>query len=149
MQMLGRGLRRGPGKDNCLVLDFTDKQHKVDHIIDLRVLLPKTSYRNLDPKPPPPQQDRRRKLKLEGQQGGEMSVLGEDIDPYDMAFVSCCAARASTQRLSVSFPSERSWCCLRAATCPGKVVAFGSWVCQLGLAFACTTLIACCATPIA
>ncbi|WIA11758.1 hypothetical protein OEZ85_011853 [Tetradesmus obliquus] len=86
-QMLGRGLRRGPGKDNCLVLDFTDKQHKVDHIIDLRVLLPKTSYRNLDPRPPPPQQDRRRKLKLEGQQGGEMSVLGGDIDPYDMAFV--------------------------------------------------------------
>jgi superfamily II DNA or RNA helicase len=87
--MLGRGLRKAPGKDNCLVLDFTDKQHKVDRIIDLRVLLPDDGYKNLDPNWQPPEvKDKARKLKLEGQEGGEMSVLGEEVDPYDMAFVS-------------------------------------------------------------
>lgn len=87
--MLGRGLRRAPGKDNCLVLDFTDKQHKVDRIIDLRVLLPDDSYKNLGPdRQPPERKDKARKLKLEGQEGGEMSVLADEVDPYDMAFVS-------------------------------------------------------------
>ncbi|KAF6265835.1 hypothetical protein COO60DRAFT_1456872 [Scenedesmus sp. NREL 46B-D3] len=87
-QMLGRGLRRAPGKDNCLVLDFTDKQHKVDRIIDLRVLLPDDSYKNLGPdRQPPERKDKARKLKLEGQEGGEMSVLADEVDPYDMAFV--------------------------------------------------------------
>jgi superfamily II DNA or RNA helicase len=89
LQMLGRGLRRAPGKDNCLVLDFTDKQHKVDRTIDLRVLLPEDGFRALDSEwTPPEHKDKTRKLKLEGQQGGEMSVLAEAVDPYDMAFVS-------------------------------------------------------------
>jgi hypothetical protein len=86
--MLGRGLRRAPGKDSCLVLDFTDKQHKVDRTIDLRVLLP-DGYRNLDPDWKPPEVvDRTRKVDFEGQQGGEMSVLGDEVDAYDIAFVS-------------------------------------------------------------
>jgi superfamily II DNA or RNA helicase len=29
LQMLGRGLRIMPGKQDCLVLDFTDKYHQV------------------------------------------------------------------------------------------------------------------------
>jgi hypothetical protein len=87
--MLGRGLRRAPGKDNCLVLDFTDKQHKVDRIIDLRVLLPDDAFKTLDKDwQPPEQKDKARKLKLDKLKGGEMSVLADDVDPYDMAFVS-------------------------------------------------------------
>jgi hypothetical protein len=88
-QMLGRGLRRAPGKDSCLVLDFTDKQHKVDRIIDLRVLLPEDAFKALDRDwEPPEQKDKARKLKLDELRGGEISVLADDVDPYDMAFVS-------------------------------------------------------------
>jgi superfamily II DNA or RNA helicase len=87
--MLGRGLRRAPGKDNCLVLDFTDKQHKVDRIIDLRVLLPEDAFKTLDKDwQPPEQKDKARKLNLDELKGGEMSMLADDVDPYDMAFVS-------------------------------------------------------------
>jgi superfamily II DNA or RNA helicase len=38
MQMVGRGLRRAPGKTNCLVIDFTDnsRNHKLVCSLDLR-----------------------------------------------------------------------------------------------------------------
>ncbi len=39
-QAIGRGLRLHPGKQDCLVLDFTDKYHKLDAIINLRSTIP-------------------------------------------------------------------------------------------------------------
>jgi len=35
IQMAGRGLRLHPGKENCLVIDFTDKGHNLDSVLSL------------------------------------------------------------------------------------------------------------------
>ena len=40
VQCIGRGLRLYPGKDNCLVLDFTDKHHTLDGLMSLSTALP-------------------------------------------------------------------------------------------------------------
>ncbi len=34
-QMVGRGLRPLPGKEDCLILDFTDRCHSLDRPSDL------------------------------------------------------------------------------------------------------------------
>ena len=39
-QCIGRGLRLWPGKENCLVLDFTDNHHTLDGIMSLSNTLP-------------------------------------------------------------------------------------------------------------
>lgn len=39
-QCVGRGLRLWPGKENCLVLDFTDKHHTLDGVISLASAIP-------------------------------------------------------------------------------------------------------------
>jgi superfamily II DNA or RNA helicase len=42
-QCIGRGLRLWPGKENCLVLDFTDKYHTIDSIMSLSSVLPEAA----------------------------------------------------------------------------------------------------------
>ncbi len=44
IQMAGRGLRKYPGKDDCLVLDFTDKYHNLNTVISLRNAIPEAKY---------------------------------------------------------------------------------------------------------
>lgn len=42
-QCVGRGLRLWPGKENCLVLDFTDRHHTLDGIMSLSNTLPEAA----------------------------------------------------------------------------------------------------------
>lgn len=42
-QMVGRGLRLYPGKQDCLVLDFSDKSNHLDSIISLSKAIPEAS----------------------------------------------------------------------------------------------------------
>jgi superfamily II DNA or RNA helicase len=43
IQCVGRGLRLWPGKQNCLVLDFSDKGHNLDSIISLSSTIPEAA----------------------------------------------------------------------------------------------------------
>jgi superfamily II DNA or RNA helicase len=38
LQMLGRGLRISPGKENCVVIDFTDTVHNPNRLWDARMV---------------------------------------------------------------------------------------------------------------
>ena len=40
IQMVGRGLRKSPGKENCLVLDFTDTGNNLKNVITLKKAIP-------------------------------------------------------------------------------------------------------------
>jgi superfamily II DNA or RNA helicase len=40
IQCVGRGLRLWPGKENCLVLDFSDRGHKLDSVMSLSSAIP-------------------------------------------------------------------------------------------------------------
>ncbi len=42
IQCIGRGLRLWPGKQDCLVLDFTDKGHSLDIVMSLSKTMPNT-----------------------------------------------------------------------------------------------------------
>lgn len=42
-QCIGRGLRLWPGKENCLVLDFTDKYHTLDGVMSLSNTIPEAA----------------------------------------------------------------------------------------------------------
>lgn len=42
-QCVGRGLRLWPGKENCMVLDFTDQHHTLDGIMSLSNTLPEAA----------------------------------------------------------------------------------------------------------
>jgi len=44
IQCVGRGLRTYPGKQNCLVLDFSDKYHNLDSVISLSQAIPNVEY---------------------------------------------------------------------------------------------------------
>lgn len=41
-QSIGRGLRLWPGKENCLVLDFSDRHHNLDSIMTLASTIPES-----------------------------------------------------------------------------------------------------------
>ena len=43
IQSVGRGLRLWPGKENCLVLDFTDRSHNLDSIMSLSTAVPEAA----------------------------------------------------------------------------------------------------------
>lgn len=43
-QCVGRGLRLWPGKDECLVLDFTDRGHNLDNIVTLSKSIPEAIH---------------------------------------------------------------------------------------------------------
>jgi superfamily II DNA/RNA helicase len=44
IQCIGRGLRKHPGKENCLILDFTDKGHSLDSAMKLSTLIPEAIH---------------------------------------------------------------------------------------------------------
>lgn len=48
IQMAGRGLRKNPGKEDCLVLDFTDQYHNLNSIISLNKAIPESKYIEAD-----------------------------------------------------------------------------------------------------
>lgn len=94
--MLGRGLRRWPGKENCLVLDFTDKYHKADRTMDLRVLLGDDGpYTNLDPQLPE-WVDRQAKVTLIYRQARHYT-RGFCIDVLCVAGTHNCSSTCSKQ----------------------------------------------------
>lgn len=43
IQSVGRGLRLWPGKENCLVLDFSDRGHSLDSVLSLKSAIPEAS----------------------------------------------------------------------------------------------------------
>lgn len=44
IQMAGRGLRKHTGKEDCLVLDFTDRYHNLNTVINLHKAIPEAKY---------------------------------------------------------------------------------------------------------
>lgn len=44
IQCVGRGLRLFPGKEDCLVLDFTDRGHNLDSVISLKNTIPEAIH---------------------------------------------------------------------------------------------------------
>lgn len=44
IQCVGRGLRLWPGKQNCVVLDFTDKSHSLDSVMTLSNTIPEAIH---------------------------------------------------------------------------------------------------------
>lgn len=44
IQSVGRGLRTYPGKENCLVLDFTDRSNNLDSVMSLSCTVPETDF---------------------------------------------------------------------------------------------------------
>lgn len=44
IQCVGRGLRLWPGKQNCLVLDFSDRGHSLDSCISLSTTVPEAAF---------------------------------------------------------------------------------------------------------
>ena len=59
IQMAGRGLRKHPGKEDCLILDFTDQYHNLNSIISLNKAIPEAKYIDADkPKVERPKIDR-------------------------------------------------------------------------------------------
>ncbi len=48
IQMVGRGLRTNPGKENCIIFDFTDKHHNINNIISLEITIPKACIKKDD-----------------------------------------------------------------------------------------------------
>ncbi len=44
IQCVGRGLRLWPGKQNCLVLDFTDRNNNLDSIMSLSTAIPEAAH---------------------------------------------------------------------------------------------------------
>ena len=44
IQCIGRGLRKHPGKEDCLILDFTDKGHSLDSAMKLSALIPEAIH---------------------------------------------------------------------------------------------------------
>ena len=43
IQCIGRGLRIHPGKENCLVLDFSDRGHSLDSALSLSTIIPEVA----------------------------------------------------------------------------------------------------------
>lgn len=43
-QCVGRGLRKHPSKENCIVLDFSDKHHTLDGVMSLSCTIPEVAH---------------------------------------------------------------------------------------------------------
>jgi hypothetical protein len=71
-QCIGRGLRLWPGKENCLVLDFTDKHHTLDGVMSLSNTMPEAPIIEDRPKVSLVEIDRSPKIEV--------------LDEYDRAF---------------------------------------------------------------
>lgn len=62
-QCIGRGLRLWPGKQDCLVLDFTDTGHRLDNTVSLSYIVPQN-----------PSDEETRKLPIEDRKKKESSI---------------------------------------------------------------------------
>lgn len=48
IQMAGRGLRKHPGKEDCLILDVTDQYHNLNTVISLNKAIPEAKYIDIE-----------------------------------------------------------------------------------------------------
>jgi hypothetical protein len=77
IQMAGRGLRKHPGKTDCLILDFTDQYHNLNSIISLDKAIPEAKYIDADkPKVERPKIDRTSRINTLKDVDREFDVLG-------------------------------------------------------------------------
>ena len=77
IQMAGRGLRKYPGKDDCLVLDFTDQYHNLNSVITLNKAIPEAKYIDENkPKIERPKVDRTPRINTLKDVDYEFDVLG-------------------------------------------------------------------------
>lgn len=77
IQMAGRGLRKHPGKKDCLILDFTDQYHNLDTVITLNKAIPEAKYIDIDkPKVERVKVDRTPKIHTLKNIDREFDVLG-------------------------------------------------------------------------
>ena len=75
-QCIGRGLRLWPGKENCLVLDFTDKHHTLDGIMSLSNTMPEAPIIEDRSKAEKEEIDRRPKIEVLDECDRVFDVLG-------------------------------------------------------------------------
>lgn len=75
-QCVGRGLRLWPGKENCLVLDFTDKHHTLDGIMSLSNTMSETVIIEDRPKIELEEIDRRPKIEVLNECDRVFDILG-------------------------------------------------------------------------
>jgi superfamily II DNA or RNA helicase len=77
IQSVGRGLRLWPGKENCLVLDFTDRSHNLDSIMSLSTAVPEAAVigeeRTFEERE---EIDKTAKIECLGQVDKEFDILG-------------------------------------------------------------------------
>lgn len=75
-QCIGRGLRLWPGKENCLVLDFTDKHHTLDGVMSLSNALPEAAIIEDRSKIELEEIDRSPKIEVLAECDREFDILG-------------------------------------------------------------------------
>jgi superfamily II DNA or RNA helicase len=76
IQCIGRGLRLWPGKENCLVLDFTDRSHNLDSLMSLGITVPgslEITERECQEKE---EIDRTPKIEILNESDNEFDILG-------------------------------------------------------------------------
>jgi superfamily II DNA or RNA helicase len=80
IQMCGRGLRKHPGKDDCLVLDFTDEYNNLNTIISLNKAIPEAKYIDADkPKVERPKLDRTLRISTLEDVDHTFDILGAHV----------------------------------------------------------------------
>ncbi len=75
-QCIGRGLRLCPGKENCLVLDFTDKHHTLDGLVSLSSAVPEAVVIEDKPKVKQEKIDHRPKIRVLQEYDHIFDILG-------------------------------------------------------------------------
>lgn len=77
IQCVGRGLRLWPGKNDCLVLDFTDKSHNLDDLITLSTSIPEAlQVREWEFESVEREIDRTAKIEIFRESDEEFDILG-------------------------------------------------------------------------
>lgn len=132
-QCIGRGLRLWPGKDECLVLDFTDRGHNLDNIITLSKSIPEatnfdegivTEQRPIDKTPKVGVAEEVDKLfdilgaarfawiHLEGNEWSLLDDEGKEIliTPKDNGFVAALYSQDGSSRPLVKKPIPLEYC---------------------------------------
>lgn len=75
-QMVGRGLRIYPGKEDCLVLDFTDKHNNLNSIITLTKAITEAKIIQEAPTPIPVIPERIAKIEVPDEVDEEFDIIG-------------------------------------------------------------------------
>ncbi|MFA6990478.1 MAG: DEAD/DEAH box helicase [Candidatus Babeliales bacterium] len=80
IQMAGRGLRKHPGKEDCLVLDFTDQYHNLNTVISLNKAIPEAKYIDVEkPKVERPKIDRTPRISTLEDVDHTFDILGAHV----------------------------------------------------------------------